>query len=194
MFAYCSNNPVSRADNGGEIWHIVVGAVIGGIIGAVSSAVSGGDTIDILIGAAAGAAGGALAASGAGVVVQAIGSATISMASNAASQANHIIQDQTGETEFNVRDMLFDGAVGLVCGIAGGNGASYGNVKGINAATKQWFKKGFFDSNARKYYVKNACREGGDHVFDALLSSMDKNVVGATITTGKNLLRNWGIL
>ncbi len=194
MFAYCGNNPVARADSSGEFWHLVMGGVIGGAIGAVSSAVSGGNLADILIGATAGALGGVLAASGAGVVVQAIGNATISMVSNAASQANKIVNDPTGETEFDIGDMLFDGVVGLACGIAGGNGASYGNTKGINAATKQWFKRGFFDSNARSYYVKNACREGGEHVFDALLSSLDKTVIGAAITTGKNWLKNWGIV
>ena len=30
LFAYCDNNPVSRADSSGEIWHIAAGAVIGG--------------------------------------------------------------------------------------------------------------------------------------------------------------------
>jgi hypothetical protein len=29
MFAYCGNNPVSRADDGGECWHVVIGAVVG---------------------------------------------------------------------------------------------------------------------------------------------------------------------
>lgn len=40
--------------------------------------------------------------------------------------------------------MLIDGAVGLVCGAWGGNGASYGNSGGIMAAGKQLFKRGFF--------------------------------------------------
>ena len=31
LFAYCDNNPVSRADNGGEVWHIVAGAAISGV-------------------------------------------------------------------------------------------------------------------------------------------------------------------
>ena len=35
MFAYCGNNPVMRADDGGEIWHIVVGAVVGGATSAI---------------------------------------------------------------------------------------------------------------------------------------------------------------
>ena len=192
MFAYCGNNPVSRADDSGEFWHLVIGGIIGGVIGAVSAAVSGGDVVDVLIGAAAGAGGGVLAASGAGVVVQALGSAAISMTSNALGQAKKMASGQ--QDEFNFGDMFFDGVVGLACGIAGGNGASYGNTKGINAATKQWFKKGFFDSNARKYYIKNACRAGGDHVFDALLDSMNKTVIGAAITTGKNVLISWGVL
>lgn len=40
LFAYCDNNPVARSDDGGEFWHILVGAVIGAIGGAVSSIVS----------------------------------------------------------------------------------------------------------------------------------------------------------
>ncbi|MBE6920295.1 MAG: RHS repeat-associated core domain-containing protein [Ruminococcaceae bacterium] len=190
MFAYCGNNPVSRKDDGGEFWHLVVGGVIGGIIGAISSAASGGDIVDVLIGAAAGAAGGVLAASGAGVVVQALGSAAISMASNAASQVNHIVQDKTGETEFDVGDMLFDGAVGLACGAWGGNGASYGNSGGIMAAGKQLFKRGFFNPQARSYYAKVAHNMGGEYVFKPLLQSLGKSAVGSTIVTGKNILVN----
>ena len=190
LFAYCGNNPVSRADSNGQFWHLVVGGVIGGIIGAISSAASGGDVVDILIGAAAGAAGGVLAASGAGIVVQAIGSAAISMISNAASQVNHIVQDETGATEFDVGDMLFDGAVGLACGTWGGNGASYGNSGGIMAAGKQLFKRGFFNPQARSYYAKVAHNMGGEYVFKPLLQSLGKSAVGSTIVTGKNILVN----
>lgn len=188
MFAYCGNNPVSRKDDGGEFWHLVVGGVIGGIIGGISAAVSGGDTVDILIGIAAGGAGGVLAASGAGVVAQALGSAAISMASNAATQAKNIVQEK--QTEFNVGDMLFDGVVGLATGAWGGNGASYGNSGGIMQAGKQLFKKGFFNAQARSYYAKVAHRMGGDYVFKPLLESLGKNIVGSVIVTGKNILLN----
>ena len=167
-----------------------MGGVIGGIIGAVSSAVGGGDVVDVLIGAAAGAVGGVLAASGAGVVAQACGSAAISMASNAASQVNHIVNDETGEKEFNVGDMLFDGAVGFACGVWGGNGASYGNSGGIKAAGKQLFKRGFFNPQARSYYAKVAHNMGGEYVFKPLLKSLGKSAVGATIVAGKNILLN----
>ncbi|MBQ8767779.1 MAG: RHS repeat-associated core domain-containing protein [Clostridia bacterium] len=31
LFAYCDNNPIVRADYGGDFWHIVAGAAIGGL-------------------------------------------------------------------------------------------------------------------------------------------------------------------
>ena len=190
LFAYCGNNPVSRADSNGHFWHLVVGGVIGGIIGAISSAASGGDAVDVLIGAVAGAAGGVLAASGAGVITQALVSSGISMASNAASQVNHIVKDESGETGFDVGDMLFDGAVGLVCGARGGNGASYGNSGGIKAAGKQLFKRGFFNPQARSYYAKTAHNMGGEYVFKPLLKSLGISAVGSAVVTGKNRLVN----
>ena len=189
LFAYCGNNPITRADDGGEFWHIVVGAAIGGIIGAVSAAASGGDAIDIAIGFLAGAGGGALAASGAGVFVQAAGSAAIAMTSNAAQQANKMYISKKQES-FDVGDMLIDGAVGLVCGAWGGNGASYGNSDGIMAAGKQLFKRGFFNPQARCYYAKTAHRLGGDYVFKPLLESLGKSSVGITVVTIKNIVRS----
>ena len=29
MFAYCDNNPINRADENGEFWHLLVGAAVG---------------------------------------------------------------------------------------------------------------------------------------------------------------------
>ena len=188
LFAYCDNNPISRKDDGGEFWHLVVGAAIGGIIGAVSAAASGGDAIDMAIGFLAGAGGGALAASGAGVFVQAVGGAAIAMTSNAAQQANKMYISKKQES-FDVGDMLIDGAVGLVCGAWGGNGASYGNSGGIMAAGKQLFKRGFFNPQARSYYAKTAHRLGGDYVFKPLLESLGKSSVGTTALTIKNIVR-----
>ena len=36
MFAYCGNNPVSRKDEGGEFWNVVVGAAVGAFMGAAA--------------------------------------------------------------------------------------------------------------------------------------------------------------
>ena len=186
MFAYCGNNPVSRADKSGEFWHLVVGGVIGGIIGGISAAASGGDVIDVLVGTIAGAAGGVLAATCAGVVAQAVGSAAISMTSNAIGQVRKMASGK--QEKFKVGDMLFDGAVSLACGAWGGNGASYGNSGGIMQAGKQLFKRGFFNPQARSFYAKVAHNMGGEYVFKPLLKSLGKSTIGAAIITGKNIL------
>jgi RHS repeat-associated protein len=51
MFAYCGNNPVSRNDEGGEFWHVVIGAVLGAAanfaISVVSDMISGEEQIDV---------------------------------------------------------------------------------------------------------------------------------------------------
>ena len=39
LFAYCGNNPVSREDDGGKFWHIVIGAAIGAAANAASKIV-----------------------------------------------------------------------------------------------------------------------------------------------------------
>ena len=191
LYTYCDNNPVMRQDEDGEFWHIVVGSVIGGVVGGVSAALSGEDGWGVLIGIAAGAAGGALAASGFGVVAQAVGSAAISMASNALTQVKNIALDPMKETKFNVGDMLFDGAVGTICGALGGKGASYGNTAGIKSAGKQLFKRGFFNQQARDYYFKNAHQAGGKYVFKALLESFRVSSVGSVVVTAKNIVSRY---
>ena len=40
MFAYCMNNPVSMADDGGEWSHIIIGAGVGAVVGFVGQVIS----------------------------------------------------------------------------------------------------------------------------------------------------------
>ena len=185
LFAYCGNNPISRKDDGGECWHIVIGAGIGGIIGGISTALGGGNFIDIVIGTAAGFVGGALAASGAGAFAQAVGSAFISMTSNATQKSNHIFIAKD-KTKYDVGDMFIDGAVGLATGILGREGASYGNSKGINVAWKQLFKRGLFNSKAQAYFVKTAHRQGRKFVLKALGESLGINSAGEIVIIMKD--------
>ena len=69
LYAYCGNNPVARADDGGEAWNIVIGAAIGaiagGILGGISASKNGGNVLTgVLTGATLGAATGAIVGSG----------------------------------------------------------------------------------------------------------------------------------
>ena len=93
LYAYCGNNPVSRKDDGGEFWHVLIGAVVGAAVSFTCSVVSdvlAGDEIDwgaAGISAAFGAVSGGLAATGLGPAVQIIGGAITAGAEEFAQQA-----------------------------------------------------------------------------------------------------------
>lgn len=77
MFAYCGNNPVSRKDDGGEFWNIVIGAAVGAIVSGITTAIdtytSTGavDWGQVAISAAVGGISGGVAATGLGPIAQA---------------------------------------------------------------------------------------------------------------------------
>ena len=81
------------------------------------------------------------------------------------------------------------GAVGLACGVWGGNGASYGNTAGINSAGKGLVRRGLFNSAAQSYYRKTAHRLGGDFVLKPLFESLGKSALGTAAVTVKNRVR-----
>ena len=148
-FAYCENNPVAAKDDGGEFWHLAIGAVVGAAIGAVSSVVtqvvdqlSEGKSLgevkinggEVATAAVTGAVSGGLAASGLGLGIQVVGNAVVSMAGNVRNQ----VAKNKGFNGFDLGDMLLDGAIGAVAGLAGGSGA--GN-KGLTRLGKQSLKR-----------------------------------------------------
>ena len=47
MFAYCGNNPITRRDDTGSWWHVLIAAGISGTTAALSTAVFGGSWADI---------------------------------------------------------------------------------------------------------------------------------------------------
>ncbi len=77
LFAYCDNNPVVRADHGGEFWNVVIGAAVGGLINAGTTAIKTykeNGAIDwgqVAISGAVGAISGGIAATGLGAIAQA---------------------------------------------------------------------------------------------------------------------------
>ncbi len=91
LFTYCGNSPVARADDGGQFWNVVAGAVIGAIVGAVTEIVNEtieyvatGDPIDwgdVVIESFSGAVyGGVVAATGSTVAGSVASSATRTIA------------------------------------------------------------------------------------------------------------------
>ena len=56
LYAYCDNNPISRADRDGQFWNVVIGAAAGAVVGGVMAAITGSDiTTGVLSGAVSGA-------------------------------------------------------------------------------------------------------------------------------------------
>ena len=148
LYAYCDNNPVIRVDDGGDFWHIVVGAVAGALISGVVKAASNvierkSITDGLAISMLAGAASGALAATGVGIAGMVAGNTAISMAENA---ANQVIENK-GFNDFDVGDMLIDGAIGCISGAVGGAGKG---TKHLTNLGKQTVKRTF-----------NATKNGG---------------------------------
>ena len=127
-----------------------------------------------------------MAASGIGDVGQVLGNAVISMSTNALTQAKSIAKDDTDSTTFSVSDMIFDGVVSAVAASFSGDGASYGNVGGINKAWDQLSKRGFFDKKALSYFYTTAHNSDGKFVLTTLAKSFGFTCVGSAIITTKN--------
>ena len=120
LYAYCGNNPIARADDGGKFWNVVIGAVVGGFISAaVSAAISYAQTGEIdwgavAINAAVGGISGAIAATGLGAFSQAGLTAIVSGA------GNYVEQVYTeGFDNVNGADVIGSFALGAVTSLLG---------------------------------------------------------------------------
>ena len=160
LFSYCDNNPISRADDGGQFWHFIAGAVVGGFFGAISGKAGGGSVSDILISTVAGAANGLLAASGAGMITSMALSGAISGASSILSQAF--------AGDISLPEVIVDTVVGVVSGSITGAGAS--SVSSGAGGAKQMI-------NAGKQSIKR------------ITSALKTKGVSAAVTEGKKASR-----
>ena len=129
MFAYCGNNPVARADNSGNFWNIVAGAVIGSAISVatqiVTNVVTGNKwSSGIGLAAISGAVSGGLAASGVPLVGQVVGNAIISGVSEGVNQYKVYKDDPSSFSLGNAALSIGTATIlGGVAGAIGGKGA-----------------------------------------------------------------------
>ena len=124
MFAYCGNNPVSRADNSGEFWvtAVLVSALVAGTISAVTDAVIQAATTgevdagQVLIAGVSGAISGACALIPGGAFV----TTAISVGVNAALTAGSYAVNQLRKGEaINETDFWVNVGIGAISGAAG---------------------------------------------------------------------------
>lgn len=130
-----------------------------------------------------GAASGLLAASGVGLVGAIAGNAAISMAGNAVDQ----VIDNRGFENFDVGDMLLDGAAGAISGAIGGSGMGKSvNINTLNSrltdkimsGSKETIIKGvkYYFSQTAKLYERDLLKP----IFKSVLSTEIYGICKAT--------------
>ena len=139
LYAYCDNNPVSRKDEGGECWHLLVGAAVGVAIQFASDVgynMSQGEsfidalhTSSSLADYGASALSGALAASGIGFAGSVLGNAGIS-------GLNYLLNCEIDKKTANFVDLLVSTAIGGAAGAIGGKGANGAKLRGVYSNAK----------------------------------------------------------
>ena len=137
LYAYCGNNPVARADDGGEFWNIVIGATFGAAVGAVVSMVSqyveDPDSIKtgefwhhVATSAGIGAISGGLAASGVGLAGQIVVNSVLGGVGSIVDTA--IDDDGNTSIETYVLNAIDGVVMGGISGLIGGKGTASKHV------------------------------------------------------------------
>lgn len=192
LFSYCDNNPVMRADDGGDFWHIVVGAVVGAGINAISTvidnkinkkALTTGLGMSVLTGAISGGFG----ASGVGILGQ--------MAVNACVEGALNVREQYTRNKkikgLNLKEVAAPSLVGAAAGALGGRGSGTKNIGNLEKRLNKRVinsvgKKGMASTTKKaiKYYAKNSRR------FYKNTYSFGKNIKSIVSSSGINYVND----
>lgn len=139
LFAYCDNNPVMRADHGGDFWHLAIGAAVGVLtqyVFDVASNLSEGKDFSEAVKPSSSwadyisaAASGALAASGIGLGA--------SIAANAGlGGITYLANCGINGEDPNLAEFGVATAAGAISGAIGGSGANGAKLRGVNKTAK----------------------------------------------------------
>ena len=207
MYAYCGNNPVSRKDDGGEFWNIVIGAVVGGVVSGLVSIATQAienksfDNINwgsVGVAATSGAISGAFAATGIPVSGQTIINAAIGTASSIAD--TYVVKGSSA----TAADYISSAATGFVLGAAGGylggNGSGTKHLsksagllfKKVGTAVGDVFENGIKATGksivkAGKYYYSQVAKQSIQCGKKAILPIIVGNIPNATFNTWEAL-------
>ena len=181
LYAYCDNNPITRADNGGEFWHILVGAAVSiasqYICDVATNLLEGRTLLESLtptsswVDYGAAAVSGALAASGIGAVASIVGNAALS---GTAYLMNCSINDEPTESV----DFISATISGAISGAVGGKGANGKELRGVVRRSKEVIKSSVSQSKIAKYTlkIKGAKLEAIDSILRTVVGSISSNL------------------
>jgi RHS repeat-associated protein len=157
LFSYCGNNPVTRADDDGEFWHIVIGAVVGLVTQYVSDVVAqckeGKSFWEALkpksswVDYGAAALSGAVGATGIGFLGSIAANAGIS---GGQYLANCVIEGKTPDID----QLGFEVGFGAFSGMIGGKGADGANLLGKYKTSKHVLKTTISRKKGKMYAAK----------------------------------------
>ena len=197
MFAYCMNNPVSMADDGGKCAHIVIGAAVGAAISAVTTMVESYkrtgkiDVGDTIVSGVVGALNGGIAATGAHFITQAIVSGVVAMAGVIASQT--LVQNK-GLKDVNYAKVLHNGILASVTSVLG---------SGLGAITSSGYAttgKSLISQGNTKLSIANSRMQLGKsssslrHQGDKLISLGENYIkTGRGISSVTGSFLTWGV-
>ena len=197
LFAYCDNNPVSRIDDDGDFWHILVGAALGGIANSAGTIIdiclskdkTRVDFIHLGIDFCCGAVTGAIAASTLNVAATRASLATMGGINEFANQAvDHYYSDSKFDSYYIVESVLTS-SIGA---------KSYGTAKSIKAGTdtvRKTYKT--FKSVYKSKGLKQAIHKTKGKAVQQLKSyykrtkSLNKGMLKESINTLISSLASW---
>ena len=190
LFAYCDNNPITRADDDGEFWHIIVGAVVGVatqyISDVVTNLMDGKSFVEALkptstladYGAAA--LSGALAATGIGLGESIAANAVIG---GTTYLANCEIEGENA----NLVDFALSTGIGAISGKIGGSGADGAKLRAVARTSKAVLDTAVSPKKIAMYSAKIAtCKKtaiiGGLRTVAAGFSANSLNIIRRGVT------------
>jgi len=186
LFAYCDNNPISRADNGGEIWNIVIGAAAGGLLSAGISAYTQYKTTgEISLGRVAvafgtGAISGGLAASCVGLIGQVAWNGVLGAIGSGLDNA----LDKKGDHSAwgHTKAIISGGTIGAVAGFIGGPGSGSTNkhMISMNKGLVKAVRSGRPVGKALKYWYSQTAKESIKVGKKALGPIVKSGIVGSS--------------
>lgn len=183
MFAYCGNNPVSMADDGGQWAHLVIGALVGGAINVASSYITY-KTVgmeyskeSLAVDFVSGAASGALAASRVDLVGSVVANAVIGGAS-------YMIGQSIKEEDVTLKGFSTAVIAGTVSGFVGGKGANGASIKSKLSVCKQVLKSSTSPKKTSMYSNKlnDVFGEIVINAARAMLASHSSNLINNNIS------------
>lgn len=163
MYAYCGNNPVSRRDDGGEFWNIVIGAGVGATVSslisfasqAMENGLSNVNWARVGVSAAAGAISGGFAATG----IKVNGQMAINGIIGAASSGIDTYLQSSGKASLGeyAKNIAVGAGIGLVGGRIGSDGTG---TRHLSKSAGQAFKRiGNAVSHVSKSGIRSVARE-----------------------------------